>query len=62
MGQNGYRAKSIYDAAWGQFAELIASTAACATRNFVTVNPAHTSQECADCGRRKTDLTLADRL
>jgi putative transposase len=62
MVQNGYLAKSIHDAAWGHFAELIAWKAACATRKFVTVNPAHTSQDCSDCGRRKTDLTLADRV
>jgi hypothetical protein len=28
----------------------------------VAVNPADTSQDCSQCGRRKTNLTLADRM
>ncbi len=60
--QNGSLAKSIHDAAWSQFAALIAWKAACAARRFIAVNPAYTSQECSGCGQRKTDLTLADRM
>ncbi len=55
-------AKSIYDAAWGQFAELIARKAAWAGRRYVAVNPAYTSQDCSLCHHRKSDLTLADRI
>jgi putative transposase len=60
--QNGRLAKSIHDAAWSQFAELIAWKAACAARRFIAVNPAHTSQDCSGCGHRRTDLRLADRI
>jgi putative transposase len=59
---NGRLAKSIHDAAWSQFAELIACKAVWADRRFIAVNPAYTSQDCSGCGHRKTDLTLADRM
>ena len=62
MVQNGRLAKSIHDAAWSQFAALIACKAAWADRRYIAVNPAHTSQDCSGCGNRKTDLTLADRV
>jgi putative transposase len=62
MVQNRYLAKSIHDAAWGQFRELIAWKAAWAARRYIAVNPAHTSQDCSGCGNRKTDLTLGDRV
>jgi len=55
-------AKSIHDVAWSQFANLLAYKAAWAGRRFVAVNPAYTSQDCSQCGHRKTDLTLADRI
>ena len=54
--------KSIHDVAWGQFAELLRVKAVWAGRAFIAVNPAYTSQTCSDCGHRKTDLTLADRI
>jgi putative transposase len=60
--QNGRLAKSIHDAAWGQFATLIAWKAAGAARRYIAVTPAHTSQDCSGCGSRKVDLTLADRV
>ncbi len=53
-------AKSIQDAAWSQFAALIAYKAAWAGRQYVAVNPAYTSQDCSSCGHRQT-LSLADR-
>jgi putative transposase len=59
--QKGRLAKSIHDAAWSQFAALIACKAAWADRRYVAVSPAHTSQDCSGCGHRKTDLTLGDR-
>jgi putative transposase len=54
-------AKSIHDAAWSQFASHLSYKAAWAGRRFVAVNPAYTSQDCSQCGHRKTDLSLADR-
>jgi putative transposase len=62
MVHNHCLAKSIHDAAWSQFASLLAYKAAWAGRKFVAVNPAYTSQDCSQCGHRKTDLTLADRI
>ncbi len=61
MTHNHCLAKSIQDAAWSQFAALIAYKAAWAGRQYVAVNPAYTSQDCSQCGHRKTALTLADR-
>jgi putative transposase len=60
--QNGRLAKRIHDAAWSQFAALIACKAAWADRRSIAANPAHTSQDCSGCGNRKSDLTLADRV
>jgi putative transposase len=62
MVQNGRLAKSIHDAAWSQFRQLIACKAAWADRRYIAVNPTYTSQDCSGCGNRKTDLTLADRV
>ena len=53
-------AKSLHDAAWSQFADLLSHEAAWAGRRYVAVNPAYTSQDCSGCGHRQT-LTLADR-
>jgi len=62
MVQNRRFAKSIHDAAWSQFAALIAWKAAWADRRYIAVNPAHTSQDGSGCGNRKSNLTLADRV
>jgi putative transposase len=53
-------AKSIHDAAWSQFADLLSYKAAWAGRRYVAVNPAYTSQDCSSCGHRQT-LSLSDR-
>jgi putative transposase len=53
-------AKSIHDAAWSQFTDLIAYKAAWASRRFVAVNPAYTSQDCSGC-RHRQPLALSDR-
>jgi putative transposase len=55
-------AKSIHNVAWSQFASLLSYKAAWAGRKYVAVNPAYTSQDCSQCGHRKTGLTLADRI
>ena len=61
MTHNHCLAKSIHDAAWNQFADLLSYKAAWAGRRYLAVNPAYTSQDCSQCGHRKTGLTLADR-
>jgi putative transposase len=60
MTHNRCLAKSIHDAAWTQFASLLAYKAAWAGRRYVAVNPAYTSQDCSGCGHRQT-LSFADR-
>ena len=60
MTHNHCLAKSLHDAAWSQFADLIAYKAAWAGRRFVAVNPAYTSQDCSQCGHRQV-LALSDR-
>jgi putative transposase len=60
MTHNHCLAKSIHDAAWSQFAALIAYKAAWAGRQYVAVNPAYTSQDCSACGHRQS-LSLSDR-
>ena len=60
MVHNHCLAKSIHDAAWSQFADLLSYKAAWAGRSYVAVNPAYTSQDCSQCGHRKA-LSLADR-
>jgi putative transposase len=54
-------AKSISEAAWSQFTDLLSYKAAWASRRYLAVNPAYTSQDCAQGGHRKRELTLADR-
>jgi putative transposase len=61
MVHNHHLAKSIHDAAWSQFAALLAYKAAWAGRTFVAVNPAYTSQDCSQCGHRQS-LSLSDRI
>lgn len=62
MVANPRLAKSIHDAAWTQFATLLACKAAWADRQYVAVSSAYTSQDCSGCGWRDSDLTLADRV
>ncbi|MBW4677757.1 MAG: transposase [Desmonostoc geniculatum HA4340-LM1] len=53
-------AKSITDAGWGQFLQILNTKAASAGCLVVAVNPNGTSQECSDCGAT-VPKTLADR-
>jgi putative transposase len=62
MMKNHCLAKSIGDVAWALFFSLIAYKAEEAGRQFVKVNPRHTSQDCHRCGHRRTDLKLSDRV
>ena len=54
---NGHAAKaglnkSILDAAWSMFRNVLTQKAESAARKVVNVNPAYTSQDCSDCGYR----------
>ena len=50
--------KSILDAGWGQFQQIVMHKAACAGRTVLKVNPRYTSQVCSQCGTiRKKDLS-----
>jgi putative transposase len=44
--------KSILDASWAQFADILVAKAAEAERRVVFVNPAYTSIDCHQCGAR----------
>jgi IS605 OrfB family transposase len=48
--------KSILDAGWGQFQQIVSHKAACAGRTVLKVSPRYTSQICSQCGtvRKKT--------
>ncbi|MEP6774969.1 MAG: transposase [Chloroflexota bacterium] len=64
MLHNRCLAKSISDAAWSGFGQLISMKAEWAARKYVAVNPAYTSQTCSGCGHRlATDkrLSLSER-
>jgi putative transposase len=61
MLHNHCLAKSISDAAWGEFASMIRVKAEWAGRSVVAVNPAYTSQDCSRCGHRQK-MPLSDRI
>jgi len=46
--------KSVLDAGWAQFTKILAAKAEEAERRVVFVNPAYTSIDCHQCGRRCT--------
>ena len=50
MVKNHHLAKSIADAGWSQFLNILSFKAACAGRRVVAVPPAYTSQTCSGCG------------
>lgn len=52
MQGNHCLAKSISDAAWSMFRQVLAEKAESAGRKVVNVNPAYTSQDCSGCGYR----------
>lgn len=52
MVRNPHLAKSICDAGWGNFLNILASKAENAGRQMERINPAFTSQDCSRCGER----------
>lgn len=53
-------AKSVNDAGWGQFLQILSIKAERAGLMIIAVNPNGTSQDCSDCGET-VPKTLADR-
>lgn len=53
--------KSILDAGWGKFIDIVTVKAESAGRLTVAVNPSGTSQNCSSCGL-KVPKTLAERV
>ncbi|HYT29049.1 MAG TPA: transposase, partial [Ktedonobacteraceae bacterium] len=48
--QNHALAKSIMDASWGAFLDILEAKAASAGHQVIRVNPRYTSQKCHKCG------------
>jgi putative transposase len=61
MIKNHKLAKSISDAGWYQFVQMLEYKSKWYGRNFMKVSPNYTSQDCSDCGWRNTELQLSDR-
>jgi putative transposase len=61
MVRNTHLSKSILDAGWGLFKQLLTSKAASAGREVVFVNPANTSRTCSACGVKFVKLDLSVR-
>jgi putative transposase len=60
MARNKHLSKSILDAGWGLFKQLLTSKAESAGRDVMFVHPAHTSRTCSRCGTPfvKFDLSV----
>ncbi len=52
MVKNHSLAKSIHDASWSQFREVLTVKAVSAGREVIAVDPRYTSQDCHQCGYR----------
>lgn len=57
----GFLARSINDASWGKFYQMLHYKAERAGVQLIKVDPKFTSQECPDCGTR-VKKTLSDRV
>jgi len=62
MLKNHKLAKSISDASWGKLTSMLEYKSKWADREFVKVSAHYTSQDCNNCGWRKSDLKLSDRI
>jgi putative transposase len=61
MVKNKHLSKSILDAGWGLFKQLLTNKAIDASRELELVNSAYTSKSCSACGYIFEDLTLSHR-
>lgn len=61
MVRNHHLSKSILDAGWGIFKQLLTSKAVDAGRQVVFVDPAYTSKCCSNCGTVFQDFDLSIR-
>jgi len=61
MVRNHHLSKSILDAGWGIFKQLLTNQAGEAGREVVFVDPAYTSSRCLHCGRLFPDFDLSVR-
>ncbi len=61
MVRNHHLSKSILDAGWGIFKQLLANKAVDAGRQIVFVDPAYTSKCCSNCGKLFQDFNLSTR-
>ena len=52
MVKNHHLAKSIMDASWGAFLNILTAKAESAGHEVIRVNPRYTSQKCSRCGER----------
>src|SRR5213078_2337133 len=50
MVKNHHLAKSILDASWGAFLDILEAKAASAGHQVIRVNPRFTTQKCSKCG------------
>lgn len=61
MVRNHHLSKSILDAGWGLFKQLLTNKAVDASRQVVFVDPAYTSKCCSNCGTLFQDFDLSTR-
>lgn len=61
MVRNRHLSKSILDAGWGIFKQLLTNKAVDAGRQVVFVDPAYTSRGCSKCGALFQDFDLSTR-
>jgi putative transposase len=61
MVRNRHLSKSILDAGWGSFQQLLTNKAVDAGRQVVFVDPAYTSKCCSNCGTLFQDFDLSTR-
>ena len=63
MLEGSFFAKSIADASWNQFLQILSYKAVEAGRKIGFVDPAYTTQECCNCGHReKKDLSERNHI
>ena len=59
--KNHKLAKSISDCGWYGFTQMLEYKAKWYGRTFIAVSANYTSQDCSQCGKRNSELTLKDR-